>query len=154
MSNTAAGYACRPSCSEILQHPWLKQEGRGSDTPLGNVVLGRMKKFAGIHQLKKTALLVVGSCLSAEEIAGMKRLFKAIDHDNNGKITVSELQVCCVLHATRAPQRLAQRCMLAGCAAATACTARSVPQHSRCGQAYLCWTFVLDSCRPLPLAST
>lgn len=84
---------CRPTCSEILQHPWLKQEGHGSDKPLDNVVLSRMKNFAAMHKLKKTALMVVGACLSAEEIAGMKRLFKTIDADGSGTITVKELQV-------------------------------------------------------------
>eukprot|EP00892_Ulva_mutabilis_P000128 jgi/Ulvmu1/10115/UM006_0066.1 len=93
----------RPSCSEILQHAWLKQEGAGSDRPLGNVVLSRMKRFAGIHQLKKTALMVVGTCLSADEIAGMKRLFRTIDHDHNGKITVSELQYAIKLWGHRIP---------------------------------------------------
>lgn len=82
----------RPTCSEILQHPWLKQEGHGSDKPLDNVVLSRMKNFAAMHKLKKTALMVVGACLSAEEIAGMKRLFKTIDADGSGTITVKELQ--------------------------------------------------------------
>lgn len=64
------------------------------DKPLDNVVLGRMKNFAAMNKLKKTALMVVGACLSAEEIAGMKRLFKTIDADGSGTITVKELQVC------------------------------------------------------------
>lgn len=62
------------------------------DKPLDNVVLSRMKNFAAMNKLKKTALMVVGSCLSAEEIAGMKRLFKTIDADGSGTITVKELQ--------------------------------------------------------------
>ena len=85
---------CRATCSDILRHPWLKQTGHGMDKPLDNVVLTRMKKFAAMNKLKKTALMVVGGCLSAEEIAGMKRLFKTIDEDNSGTITVKELQVC------------------------------------------------------------
>jgi calcium-dependent protein kinase len=83
---------CRATCADILRHPWLKQEGHGMDKPLDNVVLTRMKNFAAMNKLKKTALMVVGSCLSAEEIAGMKRLFKTIDEDNSGTITVKELQ--------------------------------------------------------------
>ena len=83
----------RATCADILRHPWLKQEGHGNDKPLDNVVLSRMKNFAAMNKLKKTALMVVGSCLSAEEIAGMKRLFKTIDADGSGTITVKELQV-------------------------------------------------------------
>eukprot|EP01025_Chloroclados_australasicus_P027070 TRINITY_DN2687_c0_g1_i3.p1 TRINITY_DN2687_c0_g1~~TRINITY_DN2687_c0_g1_i3.p1 ORF type:complete len:486 (-),score=84.59 TRINITY_DN2687_c0_g1_i3:272-1729(-) len=82
----------RATCSDILQHPWLKQEKVASEKPLDNVVLTRMKNFAAMNKLKKTALMVVGSCLSAEEIAGMKRLFKTIDADGSGTITVKELQ--------------------------------------------------------------
>lgn len=89
---------CRATCSEILQHPWLKQEGQGADKPLDNVVLGRMKKFAAMNKLKKTALMVVGACLSSEEIAGMKRLFRMIDEDGSGTITVKELQVRAFTH--------------------------------------------------------
>ena len=85
---------CRATCADILRHPWLKQTGHGMDKPLDNVVLTRMKNFAAMNKLKKTALMVVGGCLSAEEIAGMKRLFKTIDEDNSGTITVKELQVC------------------------------------------------------------
>lgn len=63
------------------------------DKPLDNVVLSRMKNFAAMNKLKKSALMVVGACLSTEEIAGMKRLFKTIDADGSGTITVKELQV-------------------------------------------------------------
>jgi hypothetical protein len=93
MGNRLGDVPCRATCADILQHPWLKQEGVATDKPLDNVVLGRMKKFAAMHKLKKTALMVVGSCLSAEEIAGMKRMFKTIDADGSGTITVKELQV-------------------------------------------------------------
>lgn len=135
---------CRPTCSEILQHPWLQQEGHGSDRPLDNVVLTRMRKFAGVNKLKKTALMVIGTCLTPEEIAGMKRLFKTIDHDRNGKITVSELKVrraacrvlramCCVPCAThrvvcaesRVDVQLGRhgRCLCCGCVLRAACCA-------------------------------
>jgi calcium-dependent protein kinase len=63
------------------------------DKPLDNVVLSRMKNFAAMNKLKKSALMVIGTCLSTEEIAGMKRLFKTIDADGSGTITVKELQV-------------------------------------------------------------
>jgi calcium-dependent protein kinase len=90
---TGALQVCRATCADILKHPWLKQEGQANDKPLDNVVLSRMKNFAAMNKLKKTALMVIGSCLSAEEIAGMKRLFKTIDADGSGTITVKELQV-------------------------------------------------------------
>ena len=71
------------------------------EKPLDNVVLSRMKNFAAMNKLKKSALMVVGACLSTEEIAGMKRLFKTIDADGSGTITVKELQVLHILFPPR-----------------------------------------------------
>ena len=45
-------------------------------------------------KLKKAAFLVVARCLSSEEISGLRQLFKTIDTDNSGTITVDELKVC------------------------------------------------------------
>ena len=45
-------------------------------------------------KLKKAAFLVVARCLSSEEISGLRQLFKTIDTDNSGTITVAELKVC------------------------------------------------------------
>ena len=44
-------------------------------------------------KLKKAAFLVVARCLSSEEISGLRQLFKTIDTDNSGTITVDELKV-------------------------------------------------------------
>lgn len=51
-------------------------------------------QFAGMTKLKKAAFLVVARCLSSEEISGLRQLFKTIDTDNSGTITVDELKVC------------------------------------------------------------
>ena len=41
-----------------MQHKWLKQQGAAPDTPLDNVVIKRMRKFAAMSKRKKAALLV------------------------------------------------------------------------------------------------
>lgn len=52
-------------------------------------------------KLKKAAFLVVARCLSSEEISGLRQLFRTIDTDNSGTITVDELKVCtCLLFCT------------------------------------------------------
>lgn len=38
------------------------------------------------------ALMVVGQNLSSDEVAGLKELFKSIDTDNSGSITLEELR--------------------------------------------------------------
>ena len=50
-------------------------------------------------KLKKAAFLVVARCLSSEEISGLRQLFKTIDTDNSGTITVDELKVCACCHS-------------------------------------------------------
>lgn len=82
----------RATAQDILKHDWLVKEGAANDVLLDHVVLGRMKKFAGHNKLKKVCLMVVGQNLSTDEITGMKELFKSIDTDNSGTITVAELR--------------------------------------------------------------
>ena len=50
-------------------------------------------QFAGMTKLKKAAFMVVARCLSSEEIKGLRELFKTIDANNDGTITVDELKV-------------------------------------------------------------
>lgn len=50
-------------------------------------------QFAGMTKLKKAAFLVMARCLSSEEISGLRQLFKTIDTDSSGTITVDELKV-------------------------------------------------------------
>lgn len=82
----------RATAADIHQHPWLKMEGTAPDEPLDSVVLERMKGFAAMNKMKKMALMVVGQHLNPEEIKGLQELFKGIDTDNNGTITVDEMR--------------------------------------------------------------
>ncbi len=50
-------------------------------------------QFAAMNKLKKAALMVMARNLSHDEISGLRQLFKSIDLDNSGTITVDELKV-------------------------------------------------------------
>ncbi|KAF7071727.1 hypothetical protein CFC21_076988 [Triticum aestivum] len=82
----------RLTATQVLDHPWIKEDGDAPDTPLDNVVLDRMKQFVAMNQFKKAALRVIAGCLSEEEIKGLKEMFKSIDKDNSGTITLEELK--------------------------------------------------------------
>ncbi|KAJ1687982.1 hypothetical protein LUZ63_019372 [Rhynchospora breviuscula] len=82
----------RLTAAEILNHPWIREDGEASDKPLDSTVLSRMKQFRAMNKLKKVALKVVAENLSEEEIMGLKELFKSIDTDNSGTITLDELR--------------------------------------------------------------
>ncbi|WOG98234.1 hypothetical protein DCAR_0417575 [Daucus carota subsp. sativus] len=82
----------RLTAHEVLSHPWMKVDGSAPDKPLDPAVLSRLKQFSAMHKLKKIAIRIIAESLSEEEIAGLKQMFKMIDTDNSGQITLEELQ--------------------------------------------------------------
>ncbi|KAI4326874.1 hypothetical protein L6164_019399 [Bauhinia variegata] len=82
----------RLSAVEVLNHPWVREDGDASDKPLDIAVLTRMKQFRAMNKLKKVALKVIAENLSEEEIIGLKEMFKSMDTDNSGTITFEELK--------------------------------------------------------------
>ncbi|XP_073149827.1 calcium-dependent protein kinase 9-like [Henckelia pumila] len=81
----------RITAAEVLEHPWIKG-GAASDKPIDSAVLSRMKQFRAMNKLKKLALKVIAENLSAEEIQGLKAMFRNMDTDNSGSITYEELK--------------------------------------------------------------
>ncbi|GAB2298774.1 Calcium-dependent protein kinase 17 [Dionaea muscipula] len=82
----------RLTAYQVLNHPWIKEDGEAPDTPLDNAVLDRLKQFRAMNKFKKVALRVIAGCLSEEEIMGLKQMFKSMDTDNSGTITLEELK--------------------------------------------------------------
>ncbi|KAI3700305.1 hypothetical protein L2E82_44931 [Cichorium intybus] len=82
----------RLTAHQVLSHPWIKEDGEAPDKPLDNAVMGRLKQFRAMNKFKKVALRVIAGCLSEEEIMGLKEMFKGMDSDNNGTITLEELK--------------------------------------------------------------
>lgn len=91
----------RLTAFQVLNHPWIKEDGEAPDTPLDNAVLSRLKQFKAMNQFKKVALRVIAGCLSEEEIMGLKQMFKGIDTDNSGTITLEELKQGLAKQGTR-----------------------------------------------------
>ncbi|KAK7400971.1 hypothetical protein VNO78_12280 [Psophocarpus tetragonolobus] len=82
----------RLTAREVLNHPWIMEDGEAPDKPLDNAVLNKLKQFRAMNQFKKVALRVIAGCLSEEEIMGLKEMFKGMDTDNSGTITIEELK--------------------------------------------------------------
>ncbi|GAB4855967.1 Calcium-dependent protein kinase 17 [Ancistrocladus abbreviatus] len=82
----------RLTAHQVLNHPWIKEDGEAPDTPLDNAVLDRLKQFRAMNRFKKVALRVIAGCLSEEEIMGLKQMFKSMDTDDSGTITLEELK--------------------------------------------------------------
>ncbi|GLT96310.1 hypothetical protein SLE2022_139430 [Rubroshorea leprosula] len=82
----------RLTAHEVLCHPWVQVDGLAPDRPLDSAVLSRLKQFSAMNRLKRIAIRVIAETLSEEEIAGLKQMFKMIDVDNSGHITLEELK--------------------------------------------------------------
>ncbi|KAI3447384.1 hypothetical protein Pfo_004049 [Paulownia fortunei] len=82
----------RLTAHQVLCHPWVQVGGVAPDKPLDSAVLTRLKQFSAMNRLKKIAIRVIAESLSEEEIAGLKEMFKMIDVDNSGQITLEELK--------------------------------------------------------------
>ncbi|KAA3481314.1 calcium-dependent protein kinase 3-like [Gossypium australe] len=44
------------SAKDLMNHPWIREDGDASDKPLDVAVLTRMKQFRAMNKLKKVAL--------------------------------------------------------------------------------------------------
>ncbi|KAF2291826.1 hypothetical protein GH714_035754 [Hevea brasiliensis] len=91
----------RLTAIQVLSHPWIKEDGEAPDTPLDNAVLSRLKQFKAMNKFKKVALRVIAGCLSEEEIMGLKEMFRGMDTDNSGTITLEELKQGLAKEGTR-----------------------------------------------------
>ncbi|KAM1206274.1 hypothetical protein FF1_006943 [Malus domestica] len=101
----------RLTAFQVLNHPWIKEDGEAPDIPLDNAVLSRLKQFKAMNEFKKVALRVIAGCLSEEEIIGLKEMFKGIDTDNSGTITLEELKQGLAKQGTKLSELEAQQLM-------------------------------------------
>ena len=51
-----------------------------------------MRKLSATNKLKKAALVVMAKSLNPDEINGLQQLFRNIDADSSGTITIDELR--------------------------------------------------------------
>ncbi|CAK9167762.1 unnamed protein product [Ilex paraguariensis] len=78
--------------SLLSEHPWLQNAKRASNVPLGDIVKSRLKQFSLMNRFKRKALRVIADFLSTEEIEGIKEMFRKMDTDNDGIISIEELK--------------------------------------------------------------
>ncbi|KAI7746223.1 hypothetical protein M8C21_032873, partial [Ambrosia artemisiifolia] len=76
----------------LKQHPWIQNEKKASNVPLGDIVRTRLKQFSVMNRFKKKALRVIAEHLSLEEVEVIKDMFTLMDSDGDGKVTFDELK--------------------------------------------------------------
>jgi calcium-dependent protein kinase len=77
---------------EVLQHPWIREDGVAPCKPIAALVQFRLKQFAALNKLKKLAIRIIAETLSEEEITNLKKIFSELDSDNDGAINFEELK--------------------------------------------------------------
>lgn len=82
----------RLTAKQVLEHPWLQNAKKAPNVPLGDVVKSRLKQFSMMNRFKRKALRVIADFLSNEEVEDIKDMFKKMDNDNDGIVSIEELK--------------------------------------------------------------
>uniref|UniRef100_A0A803NDV1 non-specific serine/threonine protein kinase n=1 Tax=Chenopodium quinoa TaxID=63459 RepID=A0A803NDV1_CHEQI len=69
--------------------------------PLEMFVKSRLEQFAMMNRFKRKALRAIAEFLSAEEVEDIKEMFKKIDTDEDGIVSVEELKVGLLKHGSQ-----------------------------------------------------
>ncbi|CAI0475709.1 unnamed protein product [Linum tenue] len=78
---------------QVLEHPWLQNAKKAPNVPLGDVVKSRLKQFSMMNRFKRKALRVIADFLSVEEVGDIKEMFKKMDTDKDGVVSIEERKV-------------------------------------------------------------
>jgi len=81
----------RITSSQALNHPWLKEDKNLMNSNL-RLNWSSLKSFNNYDKLKKVALTYIASQLSENEISELGKLFKKIDKNGDGVLTIDEMK--------------------------------------------------------------
>jgi len=83
----------RLTAPQAMNHTWIKHMAPAAlDRPLQAGTLSNMKNFKGKNNLKKAALHVIAQRLKEDEIQQLQEMFKSLDQNSDGTITLQELK--------------------------------------------------------------
>lgn len=92
----------RLSAAAILEHQWIKQKGpqnkienmARSATAVSSGLLRKLQTFGKYNELKKQALMVIARNLPERQLRSRIETFEALDTDQDGTISLKELENC------------------------------------------------------------
>lgn len=84
----------RLTANQALNHPWMKEDKNLLSSNL-KLNWNALKNFNNYDKLKKVALTYIASQLSENEITELGKLFKKIDKNGDGVLTIDEMKAGC-----------------------------------------------------------
>ena len=91
----------RGSAAELLEHPWILEmtmSTRARRNLRSSIIFSKksitFKKYRGMQKLQKAALAWIATNVTSDEVTKLKDVFKKIDTNNDGTITLGELDEC------------------------------------------------------------
>lgn len=83
----------RYTAEQALHHPWIdKLAPKGKDENLLAAGIHNWKSFQAANKLKKATLTVIAQQLGENKISNLKEMFDALDTDDDGAVTMEEMQ--------------------------------------------------------------
>mmetsp|Transcript_39460 Transcript_39460/g.69400 ORF Transcript_39460/g.69400 Transcript_39460/m.69400 type:complete len:557 (+) Transcript_39460:51-1721(+) len=97
----------RYDANQALNHNCILQKApRGKDVRIRSSVVSSLKSFCSQSHLKKAALYAIAMHMKEEQIDGLREIFLALDTDDDGFITVKEIQEALSAAGIAAPDNL------------------------------------------------
>ncbi|KAF5179727.1 Calcium-dependent protein kinase [Thalictrum thalictroides] len=82
----------RLTAKQVLEHPWIQNAKKAPNVSLGDVVKSRLKQFSVMNRFKRKALRVIADHLSIGQVDDIEEMFKKIDTDHDGMVSIEELK--------------------------------------------------------------
>mmetsp|Transcript_1980 Transcript_1980/g.2495 ORF Transcript_1980/g.2495 Transcript_1980/m.2495 type:complete len:180 (-) Transcript_1980:59-598(-) len=83
----------RPTAKAVLKHPWFEKfKGKEESRQLTSIATTRLKKYMSSKKMKKIISMYLSIHSSDSIIRDVKTIFTALDTNQDGYITMSELK--------------------------------------------------------------
>ncbi|MCQ2816650.1 MAG: protein kinase [archaeon] len=82
----------RPNAQQVMDNPWVKNNAPNSKDSLKSFKVEKLKKYASTNKMKKAVLTYRASRSSNKEKAKMDKVFKAMDTNGDGMLSLEEIK--------------------------------------------------------------
>jgi len=82
----------RPSASQALESPWLRDGGQAPTATIDSEVLRSMRRFSTASRFRRACLNMMAWSLTSEDRSHLQACFEKMDSNGDGKISLSELR--------------------------------------------------------------